>query len=144
MASVKQVLATKGSDVWSVAPESTVYAALQLMAEKNIGAVLVMEKGNLAGIFSERDYARKLTLKGKSSKSTAVRDLMTSRVYCIQPDKTLQDAMGLMTVKRVRHLPVVEHERVIGLISIGDVVRAIIAEQKQTIEDLEIYIFGNH
>lgn len=144
MTIVRQILDEKGSDVWSVAPEATIYGALELMAEKNIGAVLVMEEERLVGIFSERDYARKIILHGKASRDTAVKEAMTSRVYAVRPDQDVNVCMSLMTDKRIRHLPVMRGERVVGVVSIGDVVKAIISEQANTIQHLEDYITTGH
>lgn len=137
---VKQILDQKGHDVWSVPPDATIYEALELMAEKNIGAVLVMDGDALAGIFSERDYARKVVLQGKSSRKTPVRDGMTEEVICVRPDQSVEGCMSLMTEKRIRHLPVLEGESVVGVISIGDVVKNVISQQANTIEHLENYI----
>lgn len=143
MKTVRELLQVKGYDIWSVAPDTSVYHALELMADKNIGAVLVMDSGNLVGILSERDYARKVILKGKSSKDTPVREIMTHDVICVRHDQSNEECMALMTNKRVRHLPVLEHGRLIGIISIGDVVKAIISEQEFMIEQLENYITGS-
>jgi CBS domain-containing protein len=143
MYSVTQILRQKGRQVWSTRPDATVYEALQLMAEKDIGALLVLESGKLAGIFSERDYARKVILLGRSSKDTKVRDIMTERVYYVRPDWTTEDCMALMTEKHFRHLPVLEGDKVIGIISIGDVVKALITKQEFVIEQLEHYITGD-
>ena len=139
---VVELLKKKGNDVWSVAPDIPVYKALELMLEKNCGAVLVLEEEKLVGILSERDYARKVILKGKSSKDTPVAEIMSSEVVCIQPTHTIDDCMALMTDKRVRHLPVIEEEgdALIGLISIGDVVKEVISEQEFIIHQLENYI----
>jgi CBS domain-containing protein len=142
MVIVGQILQAKGTQVWSAGPEDTVYEALQIMAEKGIGALLVMEADSLAGIFSERDYARKIALAGKSSMDTPVRDVMTKEVVCITRQHTTVECMEIMTEKRFRHLPVKEAEKVIGLISIGDVVKAIISDQEFTIKQLENYITG--
>src|SRR2546428_12389201 len=142
MKTVAQLLRTKGHQVLSVSPDIPVFAALEVMAEKNVGALLVVEGERLGGIFSERDYARKVILKGKSSKETPVREIMSSHVLYVRPQQTIEDCMALMTDKRVRHLPVVEDERVVGVISIGDVVKAIIAEQEFMIEQLQNYITG--
>jgi CBS domain-containing protein len=141
---VRDLLKRKGSEVLSVRPESTVYEALQLMAEKNVGALLVFDSARLAGIFSERDYARKLVLKGKFSKSTAVKEVMTEEVITVGPDENIEQCMDIMTNSHVRHLPVVEQNRVAGVISIGDIVKAIISEQKFTIGVLEQYITGTY
>jgi CBS domain-containing protein len=142
MKTVAQVLRTKGNEVLSVSPELSVFDALGVMAEKNVGALLVVEGGRLAGIFSERDYARKVILKGKASRETPVRDIMTSHVLYVRPEQTVDDCMALMTDKRVRHLPVLDEERLVGVISIGDVVKAIITEQEFMIEQLQNYITG--
>jgi CBS domain-containing protein len=142
MRKVKDILRTKGSTVWSIAPDATVYDALALMADKNIGAVLVTEAGEVAGILSERDYARKVVLQGKSAEDTPVREIMTERVMYVRPEQTVDDCMALMTDKHVRHLPVVEDDRLLGVISIGDVVKIIISEQEFLIEQLEHYITG--
>ena len=142
MKTVRQLLRTKGHEILSVAPETAVFDALQLMAENNVGAVLVLEGERLVGIFSERDYARKVILKGKSSKEIPVREIMSTHVLYVRPQQTIEDCMALMTDKRVRHLPVMEEERLVGVISIGDVVKAIIAEQEFMIEQLQNYITG--
>ena len=137
---VRQILQKKDGHVWSVKPDETVYAALELMADKNIGAVLVMNGDELAGIFSERDYARKVILLEKSSKTTPVKEIMTATVFCVSPQHTVDDCMALMTEKRIRHLPIMEDDRVTGVISIGDIVKEVIALQASTIEHLENYI----
>jgi CBS domain-containing protein len=142
MKTVAQILRTKGHEVLTVSPEMSVFEALGLMAEKNVGALLVVEGGRLTGIFSERDYARKVILKGKASRETPVREIMTSHVLYVRPEQAVDDCMALMTDKRVRHLPVLEEERLVGVISIGDVVKAIIAEQEFIIEQLQNYITG--
>lgn len=143
MATVNSLLRNKGHEVWSVRPNTTVFDALQLMAEKNIGAVLVLDGEALVGIMSERDYARKVILLGKSSKDTLVSEIMTPRVLCVRADQGVDECMALMTEKHIRHLPVVGGEdRVIGVISIGDVGRAIISDQEFTITQLEHYITG--
>ncbi|HET7675503.1 MAG TPA: CBS domain-containing protein [Gammaproteobacteria bacterium] len=143
MVTVKHLLDGKDSKVWTVAPEATAYAALQLMADKNVGAVPVVGSGRVIGIFSERDYARKVILKGKSSRETAVRDLMTAEVYTVDPETGIEDCMALMTNRRIRHLPVLERQQLIGIISIGDVVKSIIEEQRGTIRELRDYVAGN-
>ena len=140
---VDQLLHGKGRDVWSVTPSDTVFDALRLMANKRIGALVVLDDDHLAGLFSERDYARKVVLEGKSSKDTPVGEIMSSRVVSVGPDQTIQDCMHLMTEKRIRHLPVVEKDELVGLISIGDVVKAVIADQEEVIEHLEHYISGS-
>ena len=142
MKTVAQVLEGKRSSVISVAPDATVFVALQLMAEREVGAVVVLDGGRLVGILSERDYARKIILLGKASKDTPVRDIMTHRVVCVRPSSTIEECMAVMTDKRVRHLPVLSDKHVIGVISIGDVVKETIAEQKFIIEQLEHYIMG--
>jgi CBS domain-containing protein len=143
MHTVGQILRKKGHDIWSVGPDTTVYEALQMMADKNVGALVVLENGELVGIFSERDYARKIVLQGKTSRQTAVSEIMTSRVNCVHPEQTTDECMALMTAKHIRHLPVLdEDDRLIGVISIGDVVKAIISDQEFVIEQLENYIKG--
>jgi len=143
MTTVRQLLRVKGHDVWSIPPDAWVFDALSLMAEKEVGALLVLEGEKLVGIISERDYARKVILLGKSSKSTAVREIMTAEVICVRPEQTIQECMALMTESHVRHLPVLENDRLSGVISIGDVVKAIISEQEFMIEQLERYIVGS-
>jgi len=140
MKNVRELLDKKGTVIFSVQPDVTVFATLELMAEKEIGAVLVFEHDRLVGLFSERDYARQVILKGKSSKETPVRDVMTARVTYIRPEQTVEDCMALMTDKRVRHLPVLDQGKVVGLVSIGDVVKAVISEKQFIIEQLENYI----
>ena len=140
MKTVQQLLESKRYSVVSVAPSSTVLEALKVMAEKEIGAVIVIEDEHLIGIFSERDYARKVVLQGKSSKDTPVREIMTDKVVCVRPEQTIDDCMGLMTDKRIRHLPVLEHKKVIGVISIGDVVKEMLSEKEFVIKQLESYI----
>lgn len=142
MSSVKQLLGVKGSHVWTTEPDATVYQALTIMAKENVGALVVVEGQRVVGIFSERDYARKVILKDRSSKETRVREIMTSRVVRVGLEQTIQECMALMTQKHSRHLPVLEDGRLVGLISIGDVVKAIISEQAFTIERLEDYIMG--
>jgi CBS domain-containing protein len=144
MTSVEQLLKFKGSQTWSVAPQATVYEALQKMSEKETGALLVIEEGNLVGIFTERDYARKLILKGKFSRDTAVRELMTQNVLYVEPQNSIVDCMLLMTNNRVRHLPVMNNQQLVGIVTIGDVVRQIISEQESTIQQLEKYITGGY
>jgi len=142
MRTVRQILQTKGNDLWSVDPETLVFDALKLMAEKNVGALLVLRSKRLVGIFSERDYARRMILKGKHSKETLVSEVMTEKPICVSPDRTLDVCMSLMTENHIRHLPVTDHETLLGVISIGDVVKEIILEQQGTINDLENYITG--
>ncbi|WP_276372007.1 CBS domain-containing protein [Chryseolinea sp. H1M3-3] len=140
MGKVKDILRTKGNKVYSVEPSIMVYEAIALMCEKNIGGLLILQNDKLEGIFTERDYARKLILKGKSSKNTPISELMTRNPITVLPETSIEDCMDLMTGKFIRHLPVVEEGRLVGLISIGDVVKHIIEEQKDIIEHLENYI----
>jgi CBS domain-containing protein len=142
MYTVRQILKNKGNQVWSISPAASVYEALQLMAARDIGALAVVEEDRLVGIFSERDYARKVILHGKTSRETRVDEIMTARVVVVGPERTTEECMALMTEKHIRHLPVVEGERLIGLISIGDVVKAVISNQKFVIDQLENYISG--
>jgi CBS domain-containing protein len=142
MKTVEQVLRGKNAELVAVGPDESVFDALALMARREVGAVVVLEAGRLVGILSERDYARKIILLGKASKDTPVREIMTPRVVCVTPATTIDECMALMTDKRCRHLPVLEGERVIGVVSIGDVVKHTIAEQQFIIEQLEHYIMG--
>lgn len=142
MKTVAQVLEGKKSTIVAVEPQFTVLAALELMARREVGAVLVLEGQRLCGILSERDYARKVILLGKASKDTLVQEIMTAALICVRPEDTIDHCMNLMTDKRVRHLPVLEGDRLIGVVSIGDVVKEMIAEQKFLIEQLEHYIMG--
>jgi len=137
-----QLLEEKGTHIWSIGPEASVYEAIELMAEKVVGALLVMEGSNVVGVISERDYARKVILKGRSSKETRISEIMTTRVIYVRPDHTLEECMALMTEKRIRHLPVLDAGNLIGVLSIGDLVKAIIAEQKFIIDQLTHYISG--
>ncbi len=143
MKTVNQLLEGKGENVWSANPQMTVYEALEMMSEKNVGALVVLEEEKLVGIFSERDYARKVILKGKSPMDTLVGDIMSRKVTCVRRDQSIEDCMALMTDKRVRHLPVLQDNRVVGVISIGDVVKDIISEQEFIIGQLENYITGS-
>ncbi len=140
MHTISQLLESKGYDIWSITPKAPAYEALQIMSEKDVGALLVIDEGKLVGIFSERDYARKVILRGKSSKDTSVCELMTDAVFSIAPQNTLQDCMALMTTKHIRHLPVIKNERLIGIVTIGDVVSHIISNQELTIQQLDKYI----
>jgi CBS domain-containing protein len=140
MATVKQLLKEKGHDIWSVGPEASVYEAIELMADKEVGALVVMEGDSLVGVLSERDYARKVVLQGRSSRDTKIKEIMTSRVAYARPGQTVEECMALMTDKRIRHLPVLEGDELLGVISIGDLVKAIIEEQQHVIEQLEQYI----
>jgi CBS domain-containing protein len=142
MTIVKQLLNTKGSQVYTVAPEATVFEALRLMAEADIGALVVTRDDRVIGIFSERDYARKIILQGKSSKETRVEEIMTPEVVTIRPDTSVTRCMELMTDRRIRHLPVLSDDQLAGVISIGDVVKSIITEQQNIIHHLEGYIAG--
>jgi CBS domain-containing protein len=144
MNTVRDILRSKGSEVWSVRPDATLFEALEKMAEKNVGALLVMEGEEVVGIVSERDYARKIILKGRGSKETRVREIMTQDTLYVDPDYRVEECMALMTDGHVRHLPVIEEDRVIGIISIGDVVKEIISEKQFVIEQLEKYIKGHH
>ena len=140
MQTIRKILSEKGSEVWSTAPGATVYEALQTMADKDVGALPVLDRGKLVGIFSERDYARKVILLGKTSKKTFVREIMTPHVVYATPDMTNEQGLTLMTAKHIRHLPVVEGDEMTGMVSIGDLVRSIISEQKEMITQLEQYI----
>jgi CBS domain-containing protein len=142
MKTVQSLLQVKGNAVWTIAPNASVFEALKLMADKNVGALLVLEGGELAGVISERDYARKVVLRGRSSVDTPVRDIMTADVISVRPDQTVEECMALMTDRRIRHLPVVADGRLIGVISIGDVVKSIITDQGFMIEQLTSYIVG--
>ena len=143
MTNIRQLLRNKGSDVWSVSSETSIVDGLQLMAEKHIGALLVIDSDELVGIFSERDYARKVVLRGKSSRKTSVGEIMTKMVASVGPDQSIQECMELMTEKHIRHLPVFENGELVGVISIGDIVKAVISEQEVIIGQLENYIAGS-
>jgi CBS domain-containing protein len=143
MKTVAEILQSKGSSsIYSLGPNATVYEAVALMAEKNIGALLVMEGDKVAGIITERDYARKVVLHSRSSKETALREVMTPQVYYVRPDQTTEECMALMTSSRIRHLPVLDNGKLVGLISIGDLVKGIMSEQTFIIEQLQNYIAG--
>ena len=139
---VRQVLSTKGSRIHSIAPDASVFDALQTMARHDVGALVVLDEGRVAGMFSERDYARKVILHGKASRDTAVRDIMSEQVVTVTPALTMEACMRLMTERRVRHLPVIDDGALIGIISIGDVVKAVMEEQRFLIDQLESYIRG--
>jgi len=140
--SVDSIVKQKPGNVWSISPDQSVYEAIREMADKQIGALLVMSQDALVGIISERDYARKVILMGRSSKNTRVKEIMTSRVVCVTPAHTLDECMALMTEHRIRHLPVMKDQKVVGILSIGDLVKWIISEQEATIRHLEHYITG--
>ena len=137
---VSELLRVKGHEVWSVAPDTSVYDSLKLMADKNVGALLVLEADKLIGIFSERDYARRVILQGKSSKDTRVEEIMSLEVTSVHPGQSIEECMALMTNKRIRHLPVLEGNHLVGMISIGDVVKVILSEREDMIKHLENYI----
>jgi CBS domain-containing protein len=139
---IREILSHKGSHVWSVTPESTVLEAIQMMADKNVGALLVTKEGRLLGVLSERDYTRKIVLKGRSSKDTPVRDILSGHVVSASPDHTVDECLRLMTEHRIRHLPVMDGTKILGVISIGDLVNCIISAQSSTIQQLETYITG--
>ena len=141
---VRLVLKQKGQDIWSVPAEAWVYDAIEMMADKHVGALLVISEGKLVGVISERDYARKVILQGKSSKQTQVKEIMTSPVIFAVPQQTVEDCMRIMTENRIRHLPVVENENVLGVVSIGDLVKWIISAQDETIHQLKHYIAGSY
>jgi CBS domain-containing protein len=140
MKTIKEILDAKGHDISTIGPEETVLEALKLMAEKELGALVVMEDGKLRGLFSERDYARKVILKGRTSPETKVKEIMTKKVVCASLKRTAEEVMALMTEKRARHIPIIDEKQVVGLVSIGDLVKAIISDQKFVIEQLEKYI----
>jgi len=137
---IKQVLKMKDQEIWSVRPDNTVFEAIQVMANHDVGALVVMEDDAPIGMFTERDYARNVILEGKSSPTTAVREVMTTPVIYVRPDQTIEECMAIMTEKRVRHLPVLDAKKLVGLVSIGDLVKNVIAEREFTIRQLEQYI----
>ena len=139
---ISEILNHKGATVWSISPDATVFEAIVMMTEKNVGALLVTEKGKLVGIVSERDYTRKVVIKGKASKTTAVREILSSHVISVSPSHTVEECMRLMTDHHFRHLPVLDGEKVVGIISIGDLVNWIISAQHTTISQLQTYITG--
>jgi len=142
MKKVRDILEVKGRDVWSIGPDASVFDALKIMADKDVGALVVLDGGNLVGIISERDYARKVALLGRASPTTQVKEIMTIGLVCVAPEQNVDECMALVTEKRIRHLPVLENGKLIGLISIGDLVKSIITEQQFIIEQLERYITG--
>lgn len=142
MITAKDILEVKGSEVWSVDPDASVLDALKVMADREVGAVLVMGGERLLGILTERDYARKVVLAGRSSKDSPVSAVMTTHVVCVPPDRSVEECMALMTDKRLRHLPVLDHKRVVGVVSIGDLVKATIDDREFTIAQLQSYIAG--
>ncbi len=142
MKKVRDILEVKGRGVWSIGPDASVFDALKIMADKDVGALVVLDGGNLVGIISERDYARKIVLLGRASPTTQVKEIMTSRIACVDPERNVDECMALVTEKRIRHLPVLENGKLVGLISIGDLVKSIITEQQFIIEQLESYIKG--
>ena len=142
MKTVSRVLQAKGDQIFSVGPDTSVFDALGEMSERDVGALSVMKDGNVVGIFSERDYARKIILAGKASRNTAVSEIMTSRVVCARPDLTLEECLALMTDKRIRHLPVMNGDDLVGVVSIGDLVKGIIDDQRFLISQLESYVSG--
>jgi CBS domain-containing protein len=139
---ISEILSHKGSTVWSISPDATVFEAIQMMADKNVGALLVTENDKLAGIISERDYTRKVVLKGKSSRTTAVREILSSNVTHVSPSSTVEECMRLMTDHHFRHLPVLDGDRIAGVVSIGDLVNWIISAQHTAISQLQTYITG--
>ncbi len=139
---VGEILSSKGSHCYSVSPQTSVFEAIQMMADKNVGALLVTENNKLIGIISERDYTRKVILKGKASKDTAVREILSGHVFSVTPAQTVEECMRIMTDQRIRHLPVLDGDKIAGVVSIGDLVNAIISTQTSTINQLQTYISG--
>ncbi len=143
MGTVNRILRAKGNKIFTISPDICVYNALEIMVENNVSSLVVVEDENLVGIFTERDYARKVILKGKSSKETSIREIMSVNVITVTPDSTVDECMQVMTGKFIRHLPVLENGKMVGIVSIGDLVKYIIEEQKFIIENMEHYIVGN-
>jgi CBS domain-containing protein len=143
MITVGELLGSKGHSIWSASPDDTVFDAIKLMDEKGVGALAVLNEGALVGMISERDYARRVILKGRSSKSTTVKDIMSTQVYYTFPSQTVDDCMVVMSERRIRHLPVLKGDELVGMVSVGDLIKDIIAEQKHMIEQLEHYIAGD-
>jgi CBS domain-containing protein len=143
MTRIAEILAVKGSQVWSVTPETTVYQAIERMVQHNVGSLLVAEGDAIAGIFTERDFLSRVALQDRSAKTTRVREAMTERVCCVEPTKSVEECMAIMTQQRIRHLPVVDQERVVGMISIGDLVKHVSKEQEVEIRHLTNYITGS-
>lgn len=139
MLTIRDVLQSKSSAIWSISPKDNTYQAIELMTEHNIGALLVIDEDQVAGIFSERDFARNIVLKGLSAKEVLVEELMTKEIYCITPDKSVEECMGVMTTAHIRHMPVFENNKLIGLVTFADIVKALLMEQKIKIQDLENY-----
>jgi CBS domain-containing protein len=142
MTTVAHLLNAKGSDVWSVPPDATVYKAIEVMADRQVGALLVIDAGQVVGIVSERDYARKVILQGKQPHTTLVREIMTDKVLFVRPEQTIEDCMAVMTARRIRHLPVMQGDHLLGIISIGDIVKGLMTERDARIDQLEQYITG--
>lgn len=144
MKTVKDMLKSKKNELWFVAPTATVFDALKIMGEKEVGALMVMDAGKVVGIISERDYARKVILKGKASKDTLVKEIMTSNMFSVKPENTVEECMVLITGKHIRHLPVFDKDKFVGIVSVGDVVKSLISEQEKLIEQLSDYISGKY
>ena len=142
MKSARQLLETKGSDVWSIHPDAAVYDAIKVMADRGVGALMVLDGGAVVGVISERDYARKVILRGRSSKDTAVKEIMTARVVYARPDQTVEECMALMTEKRIRHLPVMDDSGLCGIITTGDILAYQVREQEYTIQHLNNYVYA--
>jgi len=144
MSAVRDILQTKGNTVWTITPEASVFEALGTMAEKNVGALVVVQNDSVVGIISERDYARKVELKGRNSKELRVRDIMTFNPVFVHPNQSIEECMEIMNKKHIRHLPVLEVQNLVGMITIRDAIKAVISEKEHTIKQLENYITGSH